>query len=583
MNFRHLLLLPLFAATLQAAPSVTYQVPPGVTEGYPSILPGAGPKLLNVAIALSEPAPVGCLMQFTPRAASKAVAGRDYELPATGHLNITIGPGNVIIFEPGATNALLSLRILQDWVGEPDELLTGAFTGAVNCTIPSPNWDTVIEDDDRCLFAVMKTFTPSQMEVALYDDRFREVLRSSLVGSFGNGATYAQRPSLALGDVKGNDGVPEIIVGSGAGATSRFYVVPLQSFLTSQVQEVIPFGNDDTRGCLVGAGDAGGPDTQEEIIAGTGVGVAVSAAIYSSSNGPAGPGPMERRSVFATSGGIQGTPTGGWASATGDFNNDGMGDLLLANGPQQGRVSEAVAFGSRYPQSTTNPYTYLGIDCQWQPLVTHTNGLYISAGDWNGDGYADIATGLNADTLPGPSYVTVRDCRTQAMLEFFYVTPAADGFMGGAYVAMSPRPHFTADGRFVSSLFCSPITLSRPGIVRYSDASAPLNVPADLLGGPIAAWTPRQDRTLPKATLQLVSRTPQTNGVATWFRYRFRAQHVAPASYWELQQSSDLAAWTFPFIQASLIPGPSGQIVFEYESPIGGDGPKQFWRLRPNQ
>ena len=129
----------------------------------------------------------------------------------------------------------------------------------------------------------------------------------------------------------------------------------------------------------------------------------------------------------------------------------------------------------------------------------------------------------------------------------------------------------------------SPITLSRPGIVRYSDGSTPLEVPFDRLGGPIAAWTPRQDRPLPKATLQLVSRTPQTSGVTSWFRYRFRAQHVVPASIWELQQSGDLASWTFPFIQASLVPGPSGQIVFEYESPIGGDGPRQFWRLRPNQ
>jgi autotransporter-associated beta strand protein len=110
---------------------------------------------------------------------------------------------------------------------------------------------------------------------------------------------------------------------------------------------------------------------------------------------------------------------GGVRVAVGDVTGDGIPDVICAAGPGGGPL--VTVYDGQTFQLIRSFYTLTS---------TFTGGLYVAAGDVNGDGYADIIT--SADAHGGPQ-VTVWDGRTGTFLTSFFAF--APNFTGGVRVA----------------------------------------------------------------------------------------------------------------------------------------------------
>jgi fibronectin-binding autotransporter adhesin len=111
--------------------------------------------------------------------------------------------------------------------------------------------------------------------------------------------------------------------------------------------------------------------------------------------------------------------TGGVRVAAGDVNGDGVPDILTAAGPGGGphvKVFDGV--------TGTEIRSFFAYEASFR------GGVFVSAGDINGDGFADIITG--ADSGGGP-HVEVFSGKDGSLLRSFYAYDAA--FTGGVRVA----------------------------------------------------------------------------------------------------------------------------------------------------
>jgi hypothetical protein len=120
--------------------------------------------------------------------------------------------------------------------------------------------------------------------------------------------------------------------------------------------------------------------------------------------------------------------TGGVRVATGDVTGDGYDDLIVA--PGAGGGPHVKAFDGRTGALIRELMAY-------DPAFT--GGVYVAAGDVNGDGRADIVTGTG---VGGGPHVKAFSGRDGAVLASFMAYDAA--FTGGVYVAAGDT---NGDGR----------------------------------------------------------------------------------------------------------------------------------------
>jgi hypothetical protein len=158
---------------------------------------------------------------------------------------------------------------------------------------------------------------------------------------------------------------------------------------------------------------------------------------------------------------------GGVRVAVGDINGDGVQDVICAAGP--GGLPLIVVYDGRNGNLIESFFAFgltstAGITNAGRPVGAgpFTGGMFVAAGDVNGDGHDDIIVG--ADAGGGPQ-VEVFDGATGAVLASFFAfgTPS---FMGGVRVAAAD---VNGDGR--ADIICAAGPGGGPQLTVYDGAT----------------------------------------------------------------------------------------------------------------
>ena len=211
--------------------------------------------------------------------------------------------------------------------------------------------------------------------------------------------------SVAMGDVN-RDGIADII--TGAGATGGPHVAVFSGTDLSVLASFFAYDPTFTGGVQVAAGDVNG-DGYADIITGPGYGGSSHIAVFSGAD----------LSVLASFFAYDPLFVGGVQVAAGDVNGDGLADIITGAG-RTGSPHVAVFSGA--------DLSVLASFFAYNPAFT--GGVYVAAGDLNGDGRADIITGPQPGGSPHVAVFSGADLGVLA--SFFAFDPV---FLGGVSVA----------------------------------------------------------------------------------------------------------------------------------------------------
>jgi hypothetical protein len=250
------------------------------------------------------------------------------------------------------------------------------------------------------------------------------------VAPFG---AFGGQVRVATGDFDG-DGVKDIAAAVGPGGGPHVKVFSGRTGL--EVQSFFAYEPQFTGGMFVAAGDFNG-DGRDDLVVGADEGGGPRVRVFSGGN------PNAVMSDFYA---IEDANfRGGVRVAAGDINRDGRADLVVAAGPGGGpRVAVYDGRGVSVYQPSRIVWDFYAYAPQVQ------DGAYVAAGDFNGDGYADVAFGPGSGSahLKVISGQTLARSGSDAALNAPLVSviyPQADAnYGGGARVAAGD---FDGDGR----------------------------------------------------------------------------------------------------------------------------------------
>jgi hypothetical protein len=167
--------------------------------------------------------------------------------------------------------------------------------------------------------------------------------------------------------------------------------------------------------------------------------------------------------------------TGGVRVATGDVNGDGVADIITAPGPGMG-PHVRIFDGNTCRRMRGQQGDFLAYRANFQ------GGVFVAAGDVNGDGRADIITGPGAGGRP---VVRVFDGLTGNMIQSFLAYDSS--FRGGVHVAAGD-----VDGDQIADIITGPGGGGAPLVKVFSPVGPTLLTsfpayPSNFLGGVFVA------------------------------------------------------------------------------------------------
>src|SRR5438105_4595107 len=209
---------------------------------------------------------------------------------------------------------------------------------------------------------------------------------------------------VAMGNVLGTN---DLITGTGPGAGPliRVYTGGLAHTLK---YSFFAFAANFNLGIYVAAGDINGDGRADIIVgAGEGNGSSPQVKVFSGADGT-----TLLQSFFAFAPSF----TGGVRVAAGDVNGDGRADIITGAGPGGGQV---VVYSGKDLSILKNFFPF---------GANYTGGVYVAAGDVNGDGLDDIIVGAGT----GPSRVTVFNSKDGSVHQDFFAFANSTGGVGVA-------------------------------------------------------------------------------------------------------------------------------------------------------
>ena len=209
----------------------------------------------------------------------------------------------------------------------------------------------------------------------------------------------------ATGDTNG-DGVADIIVAAGPGGNSTIKIYDGKTLGVIATFQAYGGYNGAVN---VAAGDLNNDGYADIITAPGSLGPTSNVKAFSGLNG------QILRSFLAYAPGY----TGGVTVAAGDVNGDGFTDIIT--GPQVANPPHVKVFSGQSGTTLQSFYAY---------SAAFNGGIFVAAGDFNGDGFADIVTGANAGG--GPHVVVVSGANPKVKLGSFYAY--TQSFSGGVRV-----------------------------------------------------------------------------------------------------------------------------------------------------
>jgi len=263
---------------------------------------------------------------------------------------------------------------------------------------------------------------------------------------------------VALGDVTG-DGVSDIIAaaGPGGGPHVRVFDGRTGAQLPGALGSFFAFTPGFRGGVNVAAGDVNG-DGYEDVIVAAGRG-SPHVRVFSGLNG------AELLHFVAYDPVFQ----GGVRVAAADFNLDGLAEIITAAGPG-GRPRVRIFDGTGNPFVGDISNNFLAF------APSFAGGVFVAAGDIDGDGVPDVVAGADADASFGPQVKAISGKTGAVILSFFAYSAS---FRGGVRVAAAD---VTGDGIADVITAAGPAPGSQPLVRSFSIDEQP--------SGPLANFHP---------------------------------------------------------------------------------------------
>jgi protocatechuate 3,4-dioxygenase beta subunit len=253
------------------------------------------------------------------------------------------------------------------------------FTGGVQTAVGDINGDGVPD----IVTAVARDGGP---RIRAFSGQDGSVLRDF----FAYESTFTGGLAIAVGDVNA-DGVGDIITGTNIGGGPRVRVFDGRS--GAVLQDYFAFDQEQRGGVRVAAADFTG-DGRADIAVTTGAGVPTRVRVLDG----------QTQAAVLDFAPFEAAFTGGATIAAGDFNGDGVADVII--GASEGGGPRVSVFSGRDAASIASFFAF---------EQTFTGGIRVAAVDVNGDGTADISVGAGTggvgrvSIFSGPGLSRVQD------------------------------------------------------------------------------------------------------------------------------------------------------------------------------